>query len=130
MDDFISASKLVHITAIALVAVLIFFVLIIMMTVARAEDYSDTQILWAIFKAEGGYNATYLFGIRSIPYKDFDDAKQKCLNTIRNNRKRFLRQIKYTDFLEFLGSRYCPVSTHKLNQYWLKNVRYFLEKAQ
>jgi len=35
----------------------------------------------AIFKAEGKYSATYLYGIRSIPYKDEAEARQICKNT-------------------------------------------------
>lgn len=95
-------------------------------------DYTDEEILWAIFKAEGGYKAKYYFGIRSVKYKDFEDAKRICLNTIRNNRKRFLEQNQYKDFIEFLGSRYAPIGAENdpknLNKNWVKNVRYFLEK--
>ena len=99
---------------------------------AKAEDYTDEQILWAIFKAEGGYKAQYYFGIRSVRYKDFEDAKRICLRTIKNNRKRYTDYgyKKHATYLEFLASRYCPVSAHLLNKNWLKNVHYFLEKGK
>lgn len=100
-----------------------------------SEEYSDTQILWAIFRAEGGYNAQYYFGIRSIPYKDFEDAKRICLRTIQNNRKRYVKYgyKKYPDYLSFLASRYCPIGCDNdkgTNRFWLKNVRYFLMKRK
>lgn len=95
---------------------------------ARASEYSDEQIVNAIYHAEGGAKAQYAYGIRFIPYRTITDARRYCFNTVRNNRKRFANQSKYTDYLEFLASRYCPVSAHPLNKNWLKNVRYFLAK--
>ena len=76
-----------------------------------AFGYTDTDLVNAIFKAEGGAKAQYLYGIRSVKYKDANEARKICFNTVRNNRKRFANQTK-----------------HKLNQYWLKNVKYFLYK--
>jgi len=97
---------------------------------AFGMDYTDEQIVNAIYHAEGGAKAPFAYGIRSVPYRDITEARRICFNTVRNNRKRFLNQTRYTDFIEFLGSRYCPVSAHKLNQYWLKNVRYFLARLK
>lgn len=101
----------------------------------KADDFPDeTLLLKAIFQAEGGYKAKYLYGIRSVPYKDEAEAKQICLNTIRNNRKRYKEygHKKYDTFLEFLASRYCPIGCNNdngTNKYWLKNVKYFLEES-
>lgn len=102
--------------------------LLIFHSACFAKEWTDVQIVNAIFLAEGGYKARYLYGIRSLPYKDEQEARQICFNTVHNNRKRFKRQTQYQDFLEFLGSRYCPPKAHKLNKYWLKNVRYYLER--
>ena len=121
------------INSVVLKTIGIMLVVFLLLPEAKAtENFSNNEILWAIFKAEGGYSATYLFGIRSIKYKDFAEAKQICLNTIRNNRKRFLKQTKYTDYLEFLASRYCPINCDNdrgTNKFWLKNVRYFLGRG-
>jgi len=98
---------------------------------ARAE-YSDEQIVNAIYKAEGGAKATYAYGIRSVKYSSKEEARRICFNTVRNNKKRFAKQTKYTDFIEFLGSRYCPVGCDNdrgTNKYWVKNVRNFLKEA-
>ena len=99
----------------------------------KAWAMSDEQIVNAIFKAEGGYKATYLYGIRSVKYKDEADARQICLNTIRNNRKRYADYgyKTYDTYLEFLASRYCPIGCDNdtgTNKHWVKNVEYFLEQ--
>lgn len=109
------------------------FILIILLLFTQAKatelNYTDNQILWAIFYAEGGFKAQYLFGIRSVPYKDFREAKQICLNTIRNQRIRHSKHNCNKDFLTCLWHKYCPPQAHKLNQYWLKNVLYYLKKG-
>lgn len=90
------------------------------------DSFSDEQIVNAIFKAEGGYRATYLYGIRSIPYKDEAEARQICLNSVRNGRARWLKAGKPCDLIIHIGLRYCPPTAHKLNSNWVKNVKYFL----
>lgn len=95
--------------------------------------YSDEEIVNAIFIIEGGYKAQYLYGIRSVSYKDEAEARRICFNTVRNNRKRFADygHKKYNTYLEFLASRYCPIGAKNdkkgLNKYWLRNLRYYLE---
>ena len=99
-------------------------------------NYSDTEIVNAIYKAEGGSKAQYKYGIRSVKYKTESEARRICFNTVRNNRKRFLKQTEYKDFLEFLQSRYCPTkgklsrAEQKLNGNWLKNVKFYLTKQK
>jgi hypothetical protein len=111
---------------------LVFLLLFLPATTCLA--WTDEQLADAIFRAEGGYRATYLYGIRSVRYKDEAEARQICLNTIRNNKRRFFQQDKYGDFLEFLASRYAPLNAPNdpkgLNRNWLKNVRYFLSKNE
>ena len=108
------------------VACLVMFFLV---TFARAE-YSNDQIANAIYKAEN--SVKYPYGIKSIPtYGNKEYARKICLNTIRNNRVRFAKQNKYSDFIEFLGSRYCPTtikSEYQLNKNWVRNVKKFLER--
>ena len=93
------------------------------------EEYSDTAIVNAIYRIEGGAKAQYAYGIRSVRYSDISEARRICFNTVRNNRKRFAKQTKYADFLAFLQSRYCPTAgrlskaEQKLNGHWLKNLR-------
>lgn len=95
------------------------------------EHYDNDRLCNAIYKAEGGDKAQYLYGIRSVHYEDAAEARRICLNTIRNNKVRFYKQDKYTDYIDFLGSRYCPVgcdNDNGSNKHWIKNVNYFYNK--
>jgi len=95
--------------------------------------YSDEQLADAIYRAEGGAKAQYLYGIRSVHYADEAEARKICLNTIRNQRHRHgqgacpdsVRGSSH-DYLTCLWHRYCPPSAHELNRHWLKNVKHFL----
>ncbi len=94
-----------------------------------AFAYTDNQICEAIGKAEN--SVKYPYGIKSIDtHGDKDYARKICLNTIGNNRKRFANQTKYKDYIEFLGSRYCPPKAHKLNRNWVKNVKFYLKQCE
>lgn len=105
---------------------------------ASEIPYTDNQIVNAIYLAEGGKHAQFAYGIRSIHYKDEASARKLCQNTVRNNRKRFKEYgyRQYPSFIQFLGSRYCPVtgghlsaSEKRLNKNWVSNIQYFLKKG-
>jgi hypothetical protein len=101
---------------------------------ALPADYTDEHIVNAIYKAEGAEKAKKPFGILSVSCEGYDDCRQICFNTVRNNRKRYADYgyKQYDTYLEFLASRYAPIGAsndpHNLNQNWLKNVRYFLKQ--
>jgi hypothetical protein len=102
---------------------------------AQAQEYTDEQIVKAIYKAEGGQKAKYPYGIRSIKCEGEKACRKICLNTVRNNRVRFARtKGAPQEFISFLGHRYCPVGASNdpkgLNKNWQKNVRFFLAKAR
>lgn len=106
---------------------LLILIFIFLTITGQAFAYTDSQICEAIGKAENSVKFPY--GIKSIDtHGNKEYARKICMNTIRNNRKRFANQTKYKDYIEFLGSRFCPPKAHKLNVHWVKNVRYFLEK--
>ena len=100
----------------------------------RGEDWTDAQIVNAIYWAEGGPKADYLYGIRSVEYDNAAEARRICFNTVRNNRRRFTAQTEYNDFINFLASRYCPVGAGNdpkgVNINWIKNVRYYLDNPK
>ena len=102
----------------------------------HAEEINNEKLADAIFLAEGGYNAEYLYGIRSVNYDTEQEARRICLNTIKNNRKRFAEYgyKNYKTYLEFLASRYCPVGAKNdpngLNKNWIKNVIFFLNSGK
>lgn len=128
----------VVLSAVGVILLVAFFLLVVGMAYAFAgmkSAWADEEIATAIYKAEGARKAAYAYGIRSVRYESKKEAKKICLNTIRKNKVRFTKQNKYDDFIEFLGSRYCPVkgrlskAENRLNRYWVKNVKYHLEKT-
>lgn len=108
----------------------------ILLYVGKAHaEYTDEQIVNAIYKAEGGDHAEYPYGIRSVSCGTRDECRKICRNTVKNNRLRYAQYGKksHPDFITFLASRYCPVGAgndpKNLNKNWIKNVRYFLNEA-
>jgi len=86
----------------------------------------------AIYKAEGGKETRYPFGIRSVRCSGYEDCRVVCLNTIKNNIKRWEKSVNQgddRDYLTFLWHRYAPPKSHHLNNHWLTNVLYFLNKS-
>ena len=108
-------------------------VLLVLGMTSSAFAWTNTEIVNAIYLAEGGGDAQYLYGIRSVKYDSPEEARQICLNTIRNQRVRHEAHVCNLSFIECLAKRYCPVGASNdpkgLNQYWLKNVTYFLERG-
>lgn len=100
------------------------------------KEYSDQQIANAIYQAEGGKNAKYPYGIRSVKCSGNSDCLRICLTTIRNNRIRYAEygRRRYNSFIAFLASRYAPIKADNdpkaLNRNWIKNVNYFLNKEK
>ena len=97
--------------------------------------WEDTEIAQAIYFAEGGAKAKVPYGILSVKVRDEAEARQVCLNTIRNNRVRWQKAGAKGDYLEFLARRYAPVvgatnDPQGLNRNWLRNVRHFLNRTK
>lgn len=115
-------------------AVLIMLALIIFFTVrAGASDfseYSDEQIVNAIYHAEGGAKAQFAYGIRSIPYRTIQDARRICFNSVRNGRARWIKASRPYDLITYIGLRYCPPTVHRLNSNWVSNVKFYLASIE
>ena len=92
--------------------------------------YNFDKIADAIYLAEGGKKAKKPFGILSVPCSGYSDCRRICLNTIRNNFKRWQKAGSQGDFIDFLGSRYAPVESHPLNKNWIPNVKRLLEASK
>jgi hypothetical protein len=96
------------------------------------ESFSNEQIVEAIGKAEN--SRKYPYGIKSIDTKGNKEyARKICLNSVRNNRKRWIKANKPCDFITFIGSRFCPTtikSEYNLNKNWVKNVKHFLLRGE
>lgn len=103
---------------------------IIGVALAMAEDIDFNLYVDAIYKAEGGAKAQYLYGIRSIKYDTPEEARKICYNSVKNNYKRWEKAGREGDFVEFMSRRYCPIGAKNdpkgVNKNWVKNVKYFL----
>jgi len=101
---------------------------------ATVEGYTYEQYADAIYLAEGGPKAKKPYGILSVPCDSEAACRRICINTIRNNVKRYndYGHKTYGEYIEFLASRYAPIGADNdpqdLNRNWIKNVRAFLRK--
>ena len=108
--------------------------ILLIISSARADDYTDEQIVNAIYIIEGGAKATFAYGIRSVKYSTIAEARKICFNSVRNGRKRWIKAGKPYDLITFIGMRYCPTrgklsrAEQKLNGNWLTNLRKQLAK--
>lgn len=97
-----------------------------------AHAYSNENIVNAIYKTEGGNNAQYPYGIRSVKCETEEDCRKVCLRTVKNNRIRYAKDARRNaqDYISYLAGVYCPIKAGNdpqgLNRNWLRNVRYFL----
>jgi hypothetical protein len=102
---------------------------------AWADDYTNEQYADAIYLAEGGVNAKKPYGILSVKCETEQECRKICINTVRNNKRRFKSygHNDYNRYIEFLASRYAPIGAkndpQNLNRNWIKNVTYFLNKG-
>lgn len=105
--------------------------------VSWAENWKPSENFYqslvnAIGRAENSKKFPY--GIKSIPtYGDPVLARKYCLNTVRNQWKRYLKTDSTPtrdEYLVSLANRYCPIGAPddptNLNVNWLLNVRYFM----
>lgn len=97
--------------------------------------FTINSLTSAIYRAEGGKHARKPFGILSVTCEGYDDCRRICINTVRNNIRRFIAQSgqsKDGEYLRFLANRYCPVGAGNdpqgLNKNWLKNVKSILKE--
>ena len=87
------------------------------------------RIADAIYLAEGGGKARVPYGILSLKVRDKAHARRICLNTIRNNYRRWQSTRTNECFLDFLAGRYCPPIDSEGNKNWKRNVRSILNNS-
>jgi len=92
------------------------------------KTYND--LASAIYWAEGGPRAKKPFGILSVSCDGYEECRKICIDTIRNNVKRWEISGKEEPYLNFLARRYAPIGANNdpsnLNVNWKKNVIFFL----
>ena len=116
----------------------LFLVLLLNTSIAFANNsqkYTTDDYCNSIFIAEGGYSATYLYGIRSITYKDEAQARQYCKNTVYNTLIKYRKARCKPEWgdLTCLANRYCPINSETDDgtcKFWKGNVSANLTKEQ
>lgn len=89
---------------------------------AQAPD--PGKLCKAIYFAEGGAQTRHPYGIMT-KFKH-TSPHQACLNTVRHKYSDWQKSGSNSQFLTYLASKYCPVSSDTDNgtcQYWENNVR-------
>lgn len=96
---------------------------------SHIDGHSLDQWCDAIHKAEGNDN----YGILSVKCTKGEDCRRICINTVRNNYKRWAQAGRKGTYIQFFGKRYCPIGAKNdpngFNKYWVKNVKYYLERG-
>jgi len=84
------------------------------------------EVVDAIYIAEGGAKTRHPFGILSVKCEGYQECREVCFNTVRNNYFRWIDSGRKGEYLAFLANRYCPVGASNdpkgLNRNWLGNV--------
>jgi hypothetical protein len=93
------------------------------------NETDANRIADAIYLAEGGAKARVPYGILSLKVRDKEHARQICLNTIRNNYRRWQVSRTKVAFIDYLADRYCPPTDPVGNKNWKRNVRTFLNTS-
>lgn len=103
---------------------IVFLLLLPVVGSAQINNNYLNKIADAIYKVEGGNQTKYPYGIKSInTHGDKILARKICLNTIKNNYKRWQINNLNKNFLDYLADVYCPYSVDRIgNQNWKKNI--------
>jgi len=94
---------------------------------ALSARAGDARIADAIYRAEGARHARVPYGILSVKVRNAGEARQVCLNTIRDARARWMAAGCPGNFIDFLADIYCPARADSAgNRHWKRNVDFFL----
>lgn len=101
-------------------------------TAYAADEVFFNRVVDAIYIIEGSERAVKPFGILSVPCSSYSECRRICLNTVRNNYRRWEKSDKVLTYFEFLASRYAPIGAendpNNLNRHWLKNLEQVINK--
>lgn len=99
----------------------------------ESHEIPASVVADAIYRAEGGAKTRHPYGVLSVKVGSTAEARQVCLNSIRNSRQRWEKAGRPGDWLEFFQKRWCPVGASNdpagLNHNWLRNVRGILKDS-
>lgn len=111
------AESTILVWCIALAAMLI---LVSSCGVVHASEIDIDRLANAIYKTEN--SKKYPYGIKSIKCNGAIECRRICINSIRNNLKRWKDAGYPEDFIIFMGRRYSPPD---INPNWVRLVKYF-----
>jgi hypothetical protein len=104
--------------------VLAYIVLMLACHSCKGEEINVERFADAIRRAEGDR----YYGVRSIPVHSEAEARRVCINSIRNNIKRWERSGRTNSFYQSMGARWCPIAADPIgNRNWTNNVRQIYE---
>lgn len=101
---------------------------ILLFAAIRALAYDENRLANAIYRAEGGKQASVPYGITTVKVQSAWQARSICL--------RMIRRAKATwdgrgDFIAHLGQTYCPPSADpRGHRNWVRNVRSIYASAR
>lgn len=102
--------------------------LILAPTLALHAAIDENRLADAIYVAEGGKAAKSPYGVLSVKVSGEAEARRVCLNSIRNNKRRF-GAVSDAEFINRMADRWCPKSADpKGNANWRRNVAFFYFK--
>lgn len=96
--------------------------------------YEADRLLGAIYQAEGGARARVPYGLISDGWcVELGACKYYAREMVMIHLRRWQKAGASGDFLVYLASKWAPVGASNdpsgLNNHWLKNVRFFLNKG-
>lgn len=105
-------------------------ILFLLASVLVASAVDVERLADAIKRQENSLK--YPYGIKSIPIKGNTRAEREayarkiCVNTIRNNHRRWRSAGSRGNYIDFLADRYCPAADDPQgNANWKRNVKQF-----
>ena len=91
------------------------------------EVLNENKLCEAIYRSEGEDRTHYPYGIKSVRCETKNECRLKCLESIRNNEKRFARHggKGVENFIRFMSRRcvYCDFGECQARIDWQKNVK-------
>ena len=108
-------------------------IILLAMTMVGFNNSDVPRLCEAIKLAE--HSKTHPYGImRSYcTANSYRQCRKGCLQTVTKSFARYSVQNRERDFIVYLSRTYAPLGAkndpNSLNQYWVKNVKWFLERG-
>lgn len=91
------------------------------------NDTKINQFADAVYRIEGGEKARKPYGILSVKVNNKQHARRICINSIKNNYKRWIDSGQKVAFPVYFAGRWCPQSVDPVGfRNWTNNARKIL----